>query len=96
MLYVCDSATGWTWLCSITRARFTATSNQASRERPAVVDAIRGKLGDVIYRAAMKREPDPADAAQWEQVLGSMLVPTPGRRRHGLLLAACVPAVTSS
>lgn len=74
LLYVWDRVTGWTWLCSVPRAKFTATSTRASRERPAVVDAIRGKLGDAIYRAATARDPDPADAAPWEHVLGSMLV----------------------
>lgn len=73
LLYVWDSETGWTWLCSVPRQRFAATSTKASRERPAVVDAIRGKLGNVIYRAATGLEPDPADEAPWEHVLGSML-----------------------
>ena len=73
LLYVWDSETGWTWLCSVPRQRFAATSTKASSERPAVVDSIRGKLGSVIYRAAMGLDPDPADEAPWEQVLGSML-----------------------
>lgn len=73
LLYVWDSETGWTWLCSVPRQRFAATSTKASRERPAVVDSIRGKLGNVIYRAASGIGPDPADEAPWEQVLGSML-----------------------
>ena len=73
LLYVWDSETGWTWLCSIPRQRFVATSAKASRERPAVVDAIRGKLGKVIYRAATGIDPDPADEAPWQSVLGSML-----------------------
>ena len=38
-----------------------------------MVDAIRGKLGSVIYRAATGLGPDPADEAPWEQVLASML-----------------------
>lgn len=73
LLYVWDSDTGWTWLCSVPRHRFTAASTKASRERPAVVDAIRGKLGSVIHRAAIGLDPDPADETPWEQVLGSML-----------------------
>ncbi|MFU2489936.1 hypothetical protein [Thauera sp. WH-1] len=73
LLYVWDSDTGWTWLCSVPRQRFAATSIKASCERPAVVDAIRGKLGNVIYRAATGAGSDPADEAPWEQVLGSML-----------------------
>lgn len=73
LLYVWDSVTGWTWLCSVPRQRFTETSTKASQELPAVVDAIRGKLGDAIYRAAVGCEPDPDDSAPWEQVLGSML-----------------------
>ena len=73
LLYVWDSATGWTWLCSVPRERFTAASTRASREPSAVVYAIRSKLGDVIYRAATGLDPDPADEAPWEQVLGSML-----------------------
>ena len=73
LLYVWDSDTGWTWLCSVPRQKFTATSTKASREQPAVVDAIRGKLGNVIYRAATGLDPDPADEAPWEQMLGSML-----------------------
>ena len=73
LLYVWDSATGWTWLCSLPRERFTAASNRASREPSAVVDAIRSKLGDVIYRAATGSGPDPNDTAPWEQTLGSTL-----------------------
>jgi len=73
LLYVWDSATGWTWLCSVPRERFTAASNRASREPSAVVDAIRSKLGDVIYRAATGSGPDPNDTAPWEQTLGSTL-----------------------
>ena len=73
LIYVWDSDTGWTWLCSVPRQRFATASTTASRERSAVVDAIRGKLGSVIYRAATGLGPDPADEAPWEQVLGSML-----------------------
>ena len=72
LLYVWDSDTSWTWLCSVPRQHFAATSNKASRERPAVVHAIRGKLGNVIYRAATGLGPDPADEAPWELVLSSM------------------------
>lgn len=73
LLYVWDSETGWTWLCSVPRERFIAVSIEASRERPAVIDAIRGKLGSVIYRAATGLDSDPADEFPWAQVLGSML-----------------------
>jgi len=73
LLYVWDSETGWTWLCSIPRQRFAATSTKASGERPAVVDSIRGKLGNVVYRAATGLDPDPVDEAPWQSVLGSML-----------------------
>lgn len=73
LLYVWDSATGWTWLCSVPRERFTAASTRASREPSAVVDAIRSKLGDVIYRAATGSVPDPTDTVPWEQTLGSTL-----------------------
>lgn len=73
LLYVWDSETGWTWLCSVPRERFIAVSIEASRERPAVIDAIRGKLGSVIYRAATGLDSDSADEVPWAQVLGSML-----------------------
>lgn len=73
LLYVWDSETGWTWLCSVPRERFIAVSIEASRGRPAVIDAIRGKLGSVIYRAATGLDSDPADEFPWAQVLGSML-----------------------
>jgi len=73
LLYVWDSDTGWTWLCSVPRQRFAATSTEASCERPAVVDAIRSKLGNVIYRAATGNDPDLSDEAPWEHVLGSRL-----------------------
>ena len=73
LLYVWDSETGWTWLCSVPRERFIAVSIEASRGRPAVIDAIRGKLGSVIYRAATGLDSDSADEVPWAQVLGSML-----------------------
>ena len=73
LLYVWDSETDWTWLCSVPRQRFAATSTKASSERPAVVDAIRGKLGGVIYRAATGLDPDPVGEVPWQSVLGSML-----------------------
>lgn len=73
LLYVWDSASGWTWLCSVPRKAFAAVSGKASRERPAMVEAIRGKLGNVISRAADGAAPDPEDSTSWEQVLGAML-----------------------
>jgi len=73
LLYVWDSASGWTWLCSVPRKAFAAVSGKASRERPAMVEAIRGKLGNVISRAADGVAPDPEDSTSWEQVLGAML-----------------------
>jgi hypothetical protein len=73
LLYVWDSVSGWTWLCSIPRKRFAAASGKASRERPAVVEAIRGKLGNLIYRAADGVAPDPEDSTSWENMLGAML-----------------------
>lgn len=38
-----------------------------------MVEAIRGKLGNVISRAADGVVPDPEDSTSWEQVLGAML-----------------------
>lgn len=73
LLYVWDSASGWTWLCSVPRKAFAAVSGKASRERPAMVEAIRGKLGNVISRAADGVAPDPEDSTSWEHVLGAML-----------------------
>lgn len=73
-----DSDTDRTWLCSISWQRFTEASTKAFRERPYVVDAVRGKL---IYRAATGIVPDPADEAPWEQVLGSMLAAYAGTTR---------------
>ena len=73
LLYVWDSASGWTWLCSVPRKAFAAVSGKASRERPAMVEAIRGKLGNVISRAADGVAPDLEDSTSWEQVLGALL-----------------------
>lgn len=73
LLYVWDSASGRTWLCSVPRKAFAAVSGKASRERPAMVEAIRGKLGNVISRAGDGVAPDPEDSTSWEQVLGAML-----------------------
>lgn len=73
LMYVWDSATGWIWVCSTTKERFADASLRASRERPAVVQAIRAKLGNSIYRAAKGQAGDPEDGAPWETVLGSML-----------------------
>lgn len=73
IMYVWDSASGWIWVCSTSKKRFAETSQRASRERPKVVEAIRGKLGNTIYRAATGLGADPEDDATWENVLGSML-----------------------
>lgn len=73
LMYVWDSASGWIWVCSTNRDRFAATSGRASRERPDVLEAIRSKLGNAIYRAASGLVPGPEDHAPWENVLGSML-----------------------
>lgn len=70
LMYVWDSATGWIWVCSTTKEHFADVSRRASCEHPAAVQAIRGKLGNLIYRAATG---DPDDGATWENELGSML-----------------------
>lgn len=73
LLYVWDRVTNWTWVCSTPCEVFGRLSLAASRESAAGVAAIRGGLGQAIWRAATGQPPpEPADVS-WEIELGSLL-----------------------
>lgn len=71
--YVWDSASDWTWVCSVPCDVFARASVAASRESPAGVDAVRGSLGHAIWRAATVHGSDPVSGVPWEIELGSLL-----------------------
>lgn len=73
LLYVWDSATDWTWVCSTPCEIFGRLSLAASRESKKGIETIRGGLGQSIWRAATGQpQPEPA-VVSWEIELGSLL-----------------------
>jgi len=73
LLYVWDRTSDWIWVCSTPCDVFTRLSVAASREAPGGVDAIRGSLGQSIWRAATGKCEGLAPDVPWETELGSLV-----------------------
>ena len=71
--YVWDSGTKWIWVCSTPCDVFGRLSEAASRESSAGLEAIRGCLGQSIWRAASGQTQAVASEVSWEIELGSLL-----------------------
>lgn len=71
-VYVCDVATGWTWLCTLPLADFHRVSSQA-RSTPSVATAVRAGIADLVAAAAAGAPREPVDGSDWEHQLSLLL-----------------------